>query len=170
VTGSTTTPLSGRTVATPTALGESQRFVEGGRVNSQWWQEFGSAELNALIEEALQASPTLAAAQATLRQAQELYAARFGSTLYPQADANIGGQRQRTNPSAFGQAGDACEFSLYNAGVGVRCTFDLAGGNRLGPTLPGFLSANVAKVLIEKFNIKPVRQVKTDIEAMMAGE
>ena len=43
VTGSTTNPLPGRTVATSTALGESQRFVEGGRVNPQWWQEFGSA-------------------------------------------------------------------------------------------------------------------------------
>jgi hydroxylamine reductase len=43
-------------------------------------------------------------------------------------------------------------------------------GIRLGPTLPGFLSANVAKVLIEKFSIKPIGQVKADIEAMMAGE
>jgi NodT family efflux transporter outer membrane factor (OMF) lipoprotein len=130
MTAYTTTPLPGRTTATPTALGESQRFVEGGRVNPQWWQELGSAKLNALIEEALQASPTLAAAQATLRQAQELYAARAGSTLYPQVDANLSAQRQRANPSSLGQTGDSREFSLYNAGVGVRYTLDLAGGNR----------------------------------------
>jgi len=42
-------------------------------------------------------------------------------------------------------------------------------GIRLGPTLPAFLSPNVAKVLAEKFNIKPIGDVKTDIEAMMAG-
>lgn len=42
-------------------------------------------------------------------------------------------------------------------------------GIRLGPTLPAFLSPNVAKVLVEKFNIKPTGEVKTDVEAMMAG-
>ena len=42
-------------------------------------------------------------------------------------------------------------------------------GMRLGPTLPGFLSPNVAKVLVENFNIKPIGEVKTDIEAMMSG-
>jgi hydroxylamine reductase len=31
-------------------------------------------------------------------------------------------------------------------------------GIRLGPTLPAFLSPNVAKVLVEKFNIKPTHQ------------
>lgn len=43
-------------------------------------------------------------------------------------------------------------------------------GIRLGPTLPGFLSPNVAKVLVEKFNIKPVGAVEEDIAAMMKGE
>jgi hydroxylamine reductase len=41
-------------------------------------------------------------------------------------------------------------------------------GIRLGPTLPGFLSPNVAKVLVEKFDIKPVGTVQEDIAAMMA--
>ncbi len=40
---------------------------------------------------------------------------------------------------------------------------------RLGPTLPAFLSENVIKVLVEKFDIKPTGAVKDDIEAMMAG-
>ena len=43
-------------------------------------------------------------------------------------------------------------------------------GIRLGPTLPGFLSANVAKVLVENFDIKPIGTVDDDIEAMMAGK
>lgn len=42
-------------------------------------------------------------------------------------------------------------------------------GIRLGPTLPGFLSPNVAKVLVEKFDIKPIGTVEADIAAMMAG-
>jgi len=41
---------------------------------------------------------------------------------------------------------------------------------RLGPTLPAFLSPNVAKVLVENFNIMPTGEVKADIEAMMAGK
>ncbi|MFO8086103.1 MAG: hydroxylamine reductase [Desulfobacterales bacterium] len=42
-------------------------------------------------------------------------------------------------------------------------------GIRLGPTLPAFLSPNVANVLVEKFNIKPIGTVEEDIAAMMAG-
>lgn len=42
-------------------------------------------------------------------------------------------------------------------------------GIRLGPTLPAFLSPNVARLLVEKFNIKPIGTVEEDIEAMMAG-
>jgi len=42
-------------------------------------------------------------------------------------------------------------------------------GIRLGPTLPAFLSPNVAKVLVENFDIKPTGDVQADIEAMMAG-
>ncbi|NTV98146.1 MAG: hydroxylamine reductase [Chlorobiaceae bacterium] len=42
-------------------------------------------------------------------------------------------------------------------------------GIRLGPTLPEFLTPNVAAVLVEKFGIKPIGTVEADIEAMMAG-
>jgi hydroxylamine reductase len=43
-------------------------------------------------------------------------------------------------------------------------------GIRLGPTLPAFLSPNVAKVLIENFDIKGISTPEEDIEAMMAGK
>ncbi|MCX7831144.1 MAG: hypothetical protein N2445_08855, partial [Acidobacteria bacterium] len=43
-------------------------------------------------------------------------------------------------------------------------------GIRLGPTLPAFLSPNVAKVLVEKFDIKPIGRVEEDISAMMSGK
>ena len=42
-------------------------------------------------------------------------------------------------------------------------------GIRLGPTLPAFLSPNVAKVLVDNFDIKLTGEAKTDVEAMMAG-
>ncbi len=41
---------------------------------------------------------------------------------------------------------------------------------RLGPTLPAFLSPNVAKVLVEKFDIKPIATVEDDVKAIMAGK
>jgi len=43
-------------------------------------------------------------------------------------------------------------------------------GIRLGPTLPAFVSPTVLNVLVENFDIKPIGDVKTDIEAMMAGK
>ena len=42
-------------------------------------------------------------------------------------------------------------------------------GIRLGPTLPEFLTPNIAAVLVEKFGITPIGKVDADIEAMMVG-
>lgn len=42
-------------------------------------------------------------------------------------------------------------------------------GLRLGPTLPGFLSPGVTKVLVEMFDIKPISTPAEDVEAMMEG-
>jgi len=42
-------------------------------------------------------------------------------------------------------------------------------GMRLGPRLPAFLSPQVAKVLVERFDIKPIGTVEDDIAAMMQG-
>ncbi len=41
-------------------------------------------------------------------------------------------------------------------------------GIRLGPTLPAFLSPNVANVLVETFDIKPIGTVEADVAAMTA--
>jgi len=42
-------------------------------------------------------------------------------------------------------------------------------GIRLGPTLPEFLTPNIAAALVEKFDIKPIGTAESDISAMMAG-
>ncbi len=41
---------------------------------------------------------------------------------------------------------------------------------RLGPTLPAFVSPNVLKVLVDKFNIKPNGKVEEDLEMMLQGK
>ena len=118
---------------TETALGNfggAQHFVVGKEVPVNWWQNFGSTKLNALIDQALRASPTLDAAQATLLQAQQTYAAQMGSSQYPQVNAKLGAQRQKFNSSLFGQPGGGRIFDLYNAGATVSYNFDLFGGNR----------------------------------------
>ena len=43
-------------------------------------------------------------------------------------------------------------------------------GIRLGPTLPAFASPNVLEVLVENFNIRPITDPKTDVEAMINGQ
>jgi len=125
----TATPPA-QTVSAPARLGAAQAFVPGVAVDAQWWRNLGSPRLDDWVARALATSPTLAAAEATLRQADELHAAQAGATRYPQASVNLGAQRQRLNPSAQGQAGNAREFDLFSASVGVRYRLDLAGGNR----------------------------------------
>jgi len=43
-------------------------------------------------------------------------------------------------------------------------------GIRLGPTLPAFVSPGILNVLVKNFNIKPIVDVKTDVEAMIQGQ
>lgn len=126
----TPTSVASQTVSAPTQLGQEQRLVDVTSIEAQWWRSLGSSALNQLIDDAFKASPTLAAVSANLREAQERFAAREGSTRYPQVDAALGGQRQQTSPSSQGLSGDTRQFSLYNASVGVHYNFDLAGGNR----------------------------------------
>ncbi len=115
------------TAAADAPLGQSQQLVAG-TLDAQWWRALGSPALDALADEAFGASPTLAAAQAVLAQARELHAAQAGSTQWPQVDVGAGAQRQRISPAAQGLPGDAREFTLYNASVGVRYRFDFGGG------------------------------------------
>lgn len=169
--GYTSAPLSARTASAPGPLGHAQRFDASGSVDAAWWRRLGPPELTALIEQAFEASPTLAAAQATLRQAQEIYSARTGSTRYPQIDAGLAAQRQRLNPNSLGQAGAPREFSVHNASVGVRYELDLAGGNRRA------LEALHARVEHQRYELEGARLtlaaniVATAItQAMLAGQ
>jgi hypothetical protein len=111
--GYTAVALPVQTVAAPTDLGGAQRFVAGAPIAAEWWRQFGSAKLDALVETALRASPTLEAAEATLRQARQNYEAKAGTTQYPQANANLGAQRQGVNNAAAGLPGGERTGSLY---------------------------------------------------------
>ena len=89
-------PLPNETIATDAPTGDAQRFLEGQAVPERWWTTFNSSELNRRVDQALAHSPTIASAQAALRQAQENTNAARGS-LYPSIDANVGATRGNAN-------------------------------------------------------------------------
>jgi NodT family efflux transporter outer membrane factor (OMF) lipoprotein len=121
--------LPATTSSAPLPGGEAQRFVDGLDIPGQWWTLFKSAELNALIERALANSPTLEAAQAALRQANETTAAERGS-FFPSVSGQIQGQRQKASGAAFGFPGDSFLYTLNSASVNVSYTLDAFGGIR----------------------------------------
>jgi len=125
----TETPLPAETASAPGSGGAAQRFVSGAELSAQWWSLYRSEPLERLIGEALATSPTLAAARATLRQAQENLSARTGALLYPAVNANASATREKVSNAAFGAPG-ATLFNLYNASVDVSYMLDLFGGNR----------------------------------------
>ena len=122
--------LPAQTSAAPAPDGQAQRFVDGLDIQGQWWALFQSAALNALIERGLANSPTLEAATAALRQANETLAAQRGS-FFPSVSGTLGAQRQKVPGVAFGapQAGSII-YTLNQAEVNVSYTLDAFGGIR----------------------------------------
>jgi NodT family efflux transporter outer membrane factor (OMF) lipoprotein len=109
----------------------TQRFVSGRDIAREWWTLFQSEPLDRLIRQALADSPTMAAARARLREAEENLRARGGSVYFPSVDGEVSVVRRRTTGAAFAQPELAANtFTLYNASVAVSYTFDLFGGNR----------------------------------------
>jgi NodT family efflux transporter outer membrane factor (OMF) lipoprotein len=119
------------TTPAPLPGGQAQRFVDGMDIPGQWWTLFQCAPLNALIERALANSPTLEAAQAALRQANETTAAQRGS-YYPSVSGSLESQRQKASGAASGIPGlpSSYFYNLQTASVNVSYTLDAFGGTR----------------------------------------
>jgi NodT family efflux transporter outer membrane factor (OMF) lipoprotein len=122
--------LPAETASAPGPGGQAQRFVAGLDIPGQWWTLFKSPELTALIERGLANSPTLKAAQAALRQANETTAAGRGSFL-PSVSGQYQGEREKSSGAAFGvpQFGSLL-YTLNNAQINVSYTIDAFGGIR----------------------------------------
>jgi NodT family efflux transporter outer membrane factor (OMF) lipoprotein len=116
--------------ATPEAGGEAQRLRSGNDLAADWWTLFRSAPLNRFIDEALRDNPTLAAASASLRQAQEVLAATKGNLQLPGVNGQLGVERERASGAQLGLPSLSSTFNLYNAQVNVSYTLDLFGGVR----------------------------------------
>ncbi len=125
----TPVPLPAQTASAPGTGGAAQRFVPGQDIPALWWQMFHSEALDQLIRSALAQNPTLASAQAALRQAQEAYQADSGKKLYPAVTGQLGATRERESQAASNVPGGVV-FDLYNASVNVSYTIDAFGATR----------------------------------------
>jgi NodT family efflux transporter outer membrane factor (OMF) lipoprotein len=129
VDGYTRQPLT-TTATAEVPGGEEQRFVQGQEISHQWWTLFQSSQLNALIKKAFEASPTLVAAKAALRQATELVYAQRGF-FYPTVQVGFSPSRQQASAALSPPLStDQLIYSLYTAQVTVGFTLDVFGGNR----------------------------------------
>ena len=128
-----------------------QRFVPGGEIPARWWELFRSQALDRWIREGLANSPTLGAAEATLRRAQEIRRARAGELL-PGVDGSVSASRQKPSGASFGDANlQVNPFTLYNASVDVSYTLDLFGRTRRG------LEALQAQIDYQGFRLEGAR-------------
>jgi NodT family efflux transporter outer membrane factor (OMF) lipoprotein len=127
--GYTPESLVPRTASAPVHGGEAQSLVLGADVPGRWWQLYRSAELDALVEQALEANPDLDAARAALRRANELLYAQQGA-LFPTIGANASGTQQLYNGAQAGQPGTTSQFSVTTASLSISYAPDLWGGVR----------------------------------------
>jgi NodT family efflux transporter outer membrane factor (OMF) lipoprotein len=117
----TSAPLPDQTASAEISGGDAQRFLAEADVPGQWWTQFGSPELNALVEEALRNNPNVAAAQATLNQFEQFVRVSRGALL-PQINGTVFDGRQ-----AFS---DRSPFEAFSIVLNMNFVLDVFGGIR----------------------------------------
>ncbi|WP_311196906.1 efflux transporter outer membrane subunit [Rugamonas apoptosis] len=115
------------TASAPVPGGASQHLVIGQDIPAQWWSVFHSPELDRLVRSALEHNPTMAAAEAALREAQENYNAERGGRAFPAINAQLSAAREHQADQGKTVNG---VFSLYNASVNVSYAPDVFGSTR----------------------------------------
>ncbi|MEO6928185.1 MAG: efflux transporter outer membrane subunit [Casimicrobiaceae bacterium] len=125
-------PAADRYVADPLPIeappGEPlQRIVAGEPLRGEWWRQFGSDALDRVVDRALASNRTLAAASATLAQAQELVAAQSGA-LSPQVGLTAGIGRQKYGAEFLGTSPKPPPFSYFAVGPTISYALDYTGG------------------------------------------
>lgn len=117
------------TVASKVPGGEAQHLLVGHDIPAEWWTLFRSPAITVLVATALRDSPTIEAANAALRQAQEQELSQQG-TLFPTITGNIGRTRQEEPLSLEGGQTPPLLFSDYGAHLNLSYTLDFWGGLR----------------------------------------
>ncbi len=149
-------PNPPRYTATPTRAatadaGGVQRFERGAAVVPDWWRQYGSATLDAWVEEGIRNSPSLDAARHTLEAVHQQYRAQLGDTMLPSLDAQGQASRQR----ALGLPNLGPPTSLYNVYAGqlsLNYTFDVFGAARYG------VKRAAAQVDVQAYQLEAARR------------
>jgi NodT family efflux transporter outer membrane factor (OMF) lipoprotein len=115
--------------ATIAADGVAQGFSADTELPAEWWRLFKSAPLDATVQRALVNSPTLQAAEASLRQSRDNLRAGDG-LFYPQTDAGLGATRARSAPAQDGSSSPGSVFNVATASGGIAYVLDVFGGER----------------------------------------
>ena len=105
------------------------RYLDASTVPADWWRMLGSNEIDGIVAQALANSPTLASAQATLRQSENARRAGYG-VFMPQVGVQVAGSRQRSNPLLDGSAAPSSIFNLFTLTGTVSYVLDLFGAER----------------------------------------
>ena len=123
-------PLPAATAGSDVPGSAPQRFQPGTDVPAQWWKLFGSRSLDALVMAALETNPSLQAAQAALRVAQETVRIQQGA-FWPSAQAVITPSRQKVaDVIASPLASNETVFNLHTAQLTIGFVPDVFGANR----------------------------------------
>jgi len=125
----TEVPLNNVTAGAPGIGGAPQSLVPGQDLSEQWWTLYRCEALDRLIRLAISESPTLASAQARLREAQENLRARTGTVYFPSIDGSFSARRQKTTGASIGQPqANSTTFNLFSPAVSFSYVLDVFGG------------------------------------------
>jgi NodT family efflux transporter outer membrane factor (OMF) lipoprotein len=113
-------------LSAPGGQTSAQRINPGQEINGDWWSAFASAKLDQVMHQAIIGNFDLAAADATIAQANEAVVGARGG-LYPHIDyaGQIG--RERANAGGLLKPGTA---SFYAVGPVANFDFDVFGGTK----------------------------------------
>lgn len=111
----------------PLADGIAQKVDAGAGPVPQWWRAYGSEDLNGLVEEGFRNSPSLAAAQSTLRAAREELRSQIGNSMLPSVDVGFSPARQRALGIPILPQQQTFLYDVFSAEVQTSYTFDFFG-------------------------------------------
>ena len=124
----TYTPATAVPNLAPGGSEPSQRLVINQAIPAAWWRLFRSRSLDDVVRQAIAGSPTIAAARATLAQAQQTVLQAQGA-YYPQLDAAAAAERQKGPPFGLGLLPNhrLPTYNLYSLGPTVSFAPDVFG-------------------------------------------
>jgi NodT family efflux transporter outer membrane factor (OMF) lipoprotein len=113
----------------PQADGMVQRVGMGTQPVPEWWRLYGCPGLDELVTEGLNHSPSLAAAQNTLKAAREQLRQQVGQNVFPSIDASFAPQRQRALGIPILPQYETFLEDIFVAQVQATYTFDFFGAS-----------------------------------------